>query len=141
MNTLRELASWAPGVQEPVVALPAAAIQLPLPLEGAAAPLPIERALGVSLKIKPRSVMLSLQGRCAEKGCVFPEAPEGGGRCVHHRREQDEPALYGSRQPSSAVMARGKFGPARADEIRDNNQVPGHDRRRLIAERESFLRE
>ena len=95
---------------------------------------------GISPAIPP-PVLAALAGRCAEKGCVFPAAPGGNGRCLNHRRELDEPALYGSRQPSSAMVARGKYGPASAEDIREATQLAGRDRRRLIAERESFLGE
>jgi hypothetical protein len=93
-------------------------------------------------KMKPRAVMLSMPGRCVERGCVFPAMPGAGGRCMHHQRQQQEPGLYSSQQPSSALVARGKFGPPRIEEIERAEERREHqDRRRLMAEREQFLSE
>jgi len=93
-------------------------------------------------KLKPRAVMLTMPGRCVEKGCVFPAMPVAGGRCVHHQRQQQEPGLYSSRQPSSAVVAQGKFGPPRVEEIeREERGTRVEDRRRMFKERERFLAE
>jgi len=91
--------------------------------------------------LKPKAVTLSLRGRCTEKGCVFPAAPGPEGKCLHHQRQQQEPGLYSSHQPSSALMARGKFGPPRAEELEPGAAKRGLDRRRLMAERERFLNE
>ena len=92
-------------------------------------------------KVKPKSVTLSLRGRCVEKGCVFPAAPGIEGKCLHHQRQQQEPGLYSSHQPSSALVARGKFGPPRAEDLETGGGRRGLDRRRLMAERERFLNE
>jgi len=92
-------------------------------------------------KIKPKPVTLRLLGRCVEKGCVFPAAPGVEGKCLHHQRQQQEPGLYRSHQPSSALVGRGKFGPPRAEELAPGMGKRGLDRRRLIAERERFLNE
>ncbi len=92
-------------------------------------------------KIKPKPVMLNLRGRCLEKGCVFPAAPGVEGRCLHHQRQQQEPGLYSSHQPSSALVGRGKFGPPRTEELEPGAGKRGLDRRRLVAERERFLNE
>jgi hypothetical protein len=95
----------------------------------------------VSPKTKPKSVTLQLLGRCLERGCVFPAAPGLEGRCLHHQRQQQEPGLYSSHQPSSALVGRGKFGPPRAEELGPGPGRRGLDRRRLAAERERFLNE
>ena len=94
-----------------------------------------------SSKIKPKLVTLRLLDRCVEKGCVFPAAPGPEGKCLHHQRQQHEPGLYSSHQPSSALVGRGKFGPARAEELEPAATRRGLDRRRLMAERERFLNE
>ena len=90
-------------------------------------------------KLKPRAVILSMPGRCVEKGCVFPAVPGSGGRCLHHSRQQQEPGLYSSLQPSSMLLACGKFGPSRAEVAERRGDL--EDRRRLVKEREKFLGE
>lgn len=50
--------------------------------------------------------------RCQEKGCVFPAAPSGAGRCEYHERQRIEPVLFSSQQPSNLLLERAKFGPA-----------------------------
>jgi hypothetical protein len=93
-------------------------------------------------KLKPRAVRLSVSTRCSEKGCVFPALPGSGGRCMNHQRQQQEPDLCLSQQPSSILVARGKFGPARVEEIeRGERRESVKDRRRMMAERERFLGE
>jgi len=57
------------------------------------------------------------------------------GRCVHHDRQQQEPALYQSHQPTLLVVERGKFG-MQGSEVEDTRGV---DRRRLAQERQAFL--
>jgi hypothetical protein len=105
-------------------------------------PGPLAVPLSPPAKIKPRAAMLSIPGRCAEKGCVFPAMPGADGRCIHHRRQQQEPGLYCSRQPSSMLVARGKFGPPRIEEIeREARRGDLEDRRKMVAERERFLGE
>lgn len=122
--------------------LPAAALptQFLLPLGD------LGRALGptpdsVPPRTKPKPVNLSLGGRCVEKGCVFPATPGVEGRCLHHQRQRQEPGLYSSHQPSSALVGRGKFGPPRAEEFEPRVRKRELDRRRLMAEREWFLNE
>ena len=92
-------------------------------------------------KVKPKPVTLRLRGRCVEKGCVFPAVSGPEGKCLHHQRQQYEPGLYSSHQPSSALVGRGKFGPARTEEVGPAVSRRGLDRRRLMAERERFLNE
>lgn len=100
------------------------------------------RAPPLPPKLKPRAVILSMPGRCLEKGCVFPVVPGSGGRCIHHQRQQQEPGLYSSQQPSSILVARGKFGPPRLEEMeRCERSENLKDRRRMMAERERFLGE
>lgn len=95
-----------------------------------------------SLAALSRTVVLSMSGRCVEKGCVFPAALGSGGRCIHHHRQQQEPGLYSSLQPSCAVAARGKFGPSRAEDGDHGGNRDGfRDRRRMVVERERFLTE
>jgi len=120
-----------------VLRAPLNATQMLLPLPGIA---PSPGQMVLPPKIKPKAVMPTLPGRCVEKGCVFPAAPGADGRCLNHLRQQQEPALYSSYQPSSALVARGKFGPAKADEG-ERADKRGIDRRRLMAERERFLNE
>lgn len=81
----------------------------------------------------PRLALLPT--RCAEKGCVFP-ASGPGGWCLHHERQRLEPSLYHSRQPTSLVIARAKFGPAKEEPELEFRQ---RDRRRLAVQREAFL--
>ncbi|GEM_PF-2358547 len=81
------------------------------------------------------AVPLPSNPRCAERGCVFPAAPDTAGMCLHHYRQIQEPILFASHQPTRAVVERGRFG------------IPEHevdtsrlrDRRRLAALREAFL--
>jgi hypothetical protein len=139
-NTRHSLAdqALAPGpLNLPAPALPT---QILLPLGD------LRHALGqapnpASAKMKPKPVTLNLRGRCVEKGCVFPAAPGVEGRCLHHQRQRQEPGLYSSHQPSSALVGRGKFGPPRAEELEPGVGKRGLDRRRLMAERERFLNE
>ncbi len=54
--------------------------------------------------------------RCREKGCVFPASPTGNGNCTYHERQQAEPGLFHSNQPSNLLLDRAKFGPAEAEQ-------------------------
>lgn len=127
------------GLAAPVLTLPARLPEV-IPVIGPAAE-PLLGRLGFRLppKMKPRSVMVGLPGRCLERGCVYPALPIGDGRCLHHLRQQREPEMYCSHQPSSAVAAREKFGPPRSEELETDPRGRGLDRRRLMAERERFL--
>ncbi len=75
------------------------------------------------------------EGRCSEKGCVFPAAPGTGGKCLHHHRQAAEPILFSSHQPTRIVLERGRF--AAAEEEVDTSR--SRDRRQLAAIREAFL--
>ncbi len=47
--------------------------------------------------------------RCREKGCIFPARAGTGGRCLHHWREENEPAMFLSRQPIRTTVDQAKF--------------------------------
>jgi len=79
---------------------------------------------------KPGSV------RCGEKGCIFPALGGGGGKCLHHYRQEREPSMYHSKQPTWAAIEQGKFVET-GDELMFGSR--GADRRRFDAERETFL--
>jgi hypothetical protein len=74
--------------------------------------------------------------RCSEKGCIFPAHP-GNSKCLHHSRQEHEPTLYQSHQPTLLVVERGKFE-VEGDEPDFSRD---RDRRRLALEREAFLEE
>jgi len=75
--------------------------------------------------------------RCSEKGCVFPAAGGGTGRCRQHQRQHCEPALFSSLQPSTLLLDRAKFG------LPDSDSEPpvsrSSDRRRLTKLWQAFL--
>jgi hypothetical protein len=73
--------------------------------------------------------------RCAEKGCIFP-ALGGTGKCVHHYREEHEPSMYHSKQPTWAALQQGRFVEPR-EELNFGSREA--DRRRIDTERETFL--
>ena len=137
--TRNVLAEAAPESPPPVVSV--AAVQIPLPFHTAAGPRPERMAFALPPKVRPRAVLLTAAGRCLEKGCVFPALPGADGRCLHHQRQQREPALYCSHQPSFALAERSKFGPPRVEDLEPTTNARGFDRRRLMAERERFLGE
>jgi len=137
--TRNVLAEAAPESPPPVVSV--AAVQIPLPFHTAAGPRPERMAFALPPKVHPRAVLLTAAGRCLEKGCVFPALPGADGRCLHHQRQQREPALYCSHQPSFALAERSKFGPPRVEDLEPTTNARGFDRRRLMAERERFLGE
>lgn len=71
--------------------------------------------------------------RCKEKGCVFPATKEGAGFCIHHRRQETEPSLFSSLQPTWFVVYRS------ADSDRNGNSTGRiHDRHRLAAQSRAF---
>lgn len=83
----------------------------------------------------PEPLATALDGlRCSEKGCVFP-AGWRVGKCLHHDRQQREPALFCSRQPSVLLLDRAKFLLPNGG----SEDPHGRDRRRLAALREAFL--
>jgi len=119
------------------LAAPLAAVQIPLPLVG-----PTARRAGGPGPSRPGAAKPeALLGRCSEKGCVFPAELGAGSKCVHHRRQQQEPSLYCSHQPSSALVERSRFGPPRKDELEQGCKGRAFDLRRQVVERERFLKE
>lgn len=99
------------------------------PLRRPAAWEPVSRA---EILIPP---VLAPDGRCSEKGCVFPAAPKGQGKCLHHYRQASEPIFFSSHQPTRVVLERGRFGVPEAEVDTSRNR----DRRQLAAIREAFL--
>ncbi len=77
----------------------------------------------------------AVDGRCAEKGCVFPASPGTSGRCLHHHHQVREPILFSSHQPTHVVLDRGRF---EIPEV-EVDTSRSRDRRRLAAIREAFL--
>jgi len=74
-------------------------------------------------------------GRCSEKGCVFPAASGAQGMCLHHHRQASEPVLFSSHQPTRVVLERGRFAVPEGEVDTSRNR----DRRQLAAIREAFL--
>jgi hypothetical protein len=75
--------------------------------------------------------------RCGKKGCVFPADQGGAGICRQHRREQREPALFGSLQVTGLLLDAAKLGLPNSKRDRERQE----DRRRLEAIRQRFLDE
>ena len=73
--------------------------------------------------------------RCSEKGCVFPASSDGLGRCVQHDRQNREPVLFSSLQPTRMVLDRAKFGVSEIEVDTSRAQ----DRRKLAGIRQAFL--
>lgn len=84
-----------------------------------------------------RSIARIARERCKIKGCVFPAAPHAEGTCVYHYRQQYEPVLFHSQQPTLLLLERAKFELPACE----HNDYRGADRRRLAALREAFLLE
>jgi hypothetical protein len=137
--TRNVLAESTPEPPPPMV--PASAIQIPLHFQMVSGPRPDRGDLPLPPIAPPQAALVAGAGRCLEKGCVFPALPGGDGRCLHHQRQQREPALYCSHQPSFALVERSKFGPPRVEDLEPSANARGFDRRRLMAERERFLGE
>ncbi|MDE3180127.1 MAG: hypothetical protein KGM47_10785 [Acidobacteriota bacterium] len=78
---------------------------------------------------------LPQSARCSERGCVFPAAAGKEGKCLHHLRQNHEPILFSSYQPTRAVLDRGRFE-LPAEEVDTSRS---RDRRQLVAMREAFL--
>jgi hypothetical protein len=74
-----------------------------------------------------------LPGRCAEKGCVFPACRPDSEFCVHHRRQEMEPTLFRSWQPTWLLIHRAT-GPDGSGSRRGRV----HDRFRLAAQSKAF---
>jgi hypothetical protein len=127
-----------PAPQPPPTLVAPEAIQIPLPFQAAPRPQAAREVAALPPKARPRTSPVAVSGRCLEKGCVFPALPGADGRCLHHQRQQREPALYCSHQPSFALAQRSKFGPARVEDLEPSSNARGFDRRRLLAQRERF---
>ena len=85
---------------------------------------------------RPARVPETSSFRCGEKGCIFPASPGGGGKCVHHYRQEREPSMYLSKQPTWAALEQNRFVEPREELVFGSR---GADRRRFDAERESFF--
>lgn len=72
--------------------------------------------------------------RCSEKGCVFPVAPPPADKCAYHRRQQEEPFLFSSHQPSHLLLDPARSMPSEEEYDGDRER----DRRRLAALWEQF---
>lgn len=72
--------------------------------------------------------------RCSEKGCVFPAASFESGKCVYHTRQQEEPVLFRSHQPTGLFLDPSRTGPA----DREYEGSRRRDRRRMAALWEEF---
>jgi len=88
------------------------------------------------LQEKPVRVTKTGSARCGEKGCIFPALGGEGGKCVHHYREEREPSMYHSKQPTWAALEQGRFVELREEQIFGSREA---DRRRFDTERETFL--
>lgn len=114
------------------------------PFPSSANPLPASVILppAASLGWKPafgKSELPPASARCSEKGCVFPAASGGSGRCLQHERQSREPVLFSSHQPTHVVLERSRFNVPEADTETGASRT--RDRRRLVALREAFLEE
>jgi hypothetical protein len=74
-------------------------------------------------------------GRCSERGCVFPAEENALGFCFYHERQQLEPALFCSWQPTWIIVNRAATGL----DVCDPGDDRSHDRRRLAAQRDAFF--
>lgn len=81
-------------------------------------------------------VAATAPARCRERGCIFPALGGADGKCFHHFREEREPAMFLSKQPTRAALDHGKFLPA-DEELMFGSR--GADRRRLESERQAFF--
>jgi hypothetical protein len=71
--------------------------------------------------------------RCSEKGCVFPAIRSDSAFCEHHRRQQTEPELFRSWQPTWLVIHRSADPDGSAA-----SRSRSHDRFRLAAQSKAF---
>ena len=85
---------------------------------------------------QPTRVQDTSSFRCREKGCIFPASPGEGGKCVHHYRQEHEPSMYLSKQPTWAALEQNRFVEPREELVFGSR---GADRRRFDAERENFF--
>ena len=81
----------------------------------------------------PQSISFST-ARCSEKGCVFPASSPGSAKCSYHMRQQEEPALFRSHQPTGLLLDRAIMGPAE----KEYDVSRKRDRRRMAELWERF---
>jgi hypothetical protein len=81
------------------------------------------------LSTPPSSNAARSAPKCNEKGCVFPAARLDTGKCRQHERQDEEPAIFHSRQPSVLLLDQAKFGPPDSD--CEQREWRARDRRRL----------
>ncbi len=92
-------------------------------------------ALHIPPAKKPeRSSLYASIPQCSEKGCVFPAAWPESRQCRQHCRQDREPALFRSCQPSMLLLDRAKFGV-----VEGEDEPRPDDKRRLSKLRENFL--
>lgn len=72
--------------------------------------------------------------RCAEKGCVFPATSPESGKCTYHTRQQQEPVLFRSHQPTGLFLDPARMTPADKEYDVDRKR----DRRRMAELWEQF---
>jgi hypothetical protein len=84
----------------------------------------------------PESVSFST-ARCSEKGCVFPASSQGSGKCSYHLRQQEEPVLFRSHQPTGMLLDPARMSPS--DREYDGSRK--RDRRRMADLWEQFQTE
>jgi len=94
------------------------------------------RPPGLELQKQPAPVAKPSPVRCGEKGCIFPALGGEGGKCLHHTRQEREPSMFHSKQPTLAAIEQGKFVDLGNERIFGSREA---DRRRFDAERETFL--
>ncbi len=146
MGTAHHLHVCHPRGVPPRFAPPLALPLLPVvPLEPPLPVVPLEPRVIGPVTVQPAPVAApeqaphvspTVSARCREKGCIFPAVGRAGGKCVHHYREEREPTMYLSKQPTRAALDHGKFIPADEELMFGSRQA---DRRRFEAEREAFF--
>jgi len=85
----------------------------------------------------PHHSSSEVAARCRIKGCIFPAAPHTNGRCLHHYRQENEPTLFHSHQPTLLILEHAKFELP----LTHTKDFRRSDQRRLAALREAFLLE
>jgi hypothetical protein len=75
--------------------------------------------------------------RCSEKGCVFPTPSPQASKCTYHKRQQEEPVLFRSHQPSRLLLDPARSMPT--DDEHDGSRK--RDRRRILELLEHFQSE
>jgi hypothetical protein len=80
------------------------------------------------LPTSPNSSTSRNAPKCNEKGCVFPAARLDTGKCRQHERQDQEPSVFHSQQPSMLLLDQAKFGPPDSD--CERREWRARDRRR-----------